>query len=362
MTKKATKSKKPTTTAKGTALKKFVWALVGVILLSFTVIGWELYQQVYRSNVSLDNPEESSYLEIPTGSDFPMVLEILRQKNILRDITSFEWVARQLGYPEKVKPGRYPILKGDSNFDIVRMLAAGRQEPVKLIINRFRSREDFFGAVGRKLEADSAELAAIFSDDTWLRTFGLLPEESFAVIIPNTYELYWNTNGKEFFERMYKEYQSFWTQDRRVKAKNLGLNEVEVMKLASIVDEETNKEDEKDVIAGVYLNRLKIAMPLQADPTVRFAHNDFSIKRVTGVHLRLKSPYNTYQVIGLPPGPICTPSIASIDAVLNAEKHTYLYFCAKEDFSGYHRFATTYPEHQKNARLYQMALENRKIY
>mgnify|MGYP001627193459 CR=1 FL=1 len=342
-------------------LRKFLWALLGVLLLSMAVVAYELYQRVYKSNVSQQLAEELTYLHIPTNATFTTVLELIQTANLLQNLASFEWVAQQLKYPEAVKPGRYRIEKGMSNFELVRLLVSGRQEPVKLVINRFRSRTDFYGAIGRRLEADSAEIAGIFSDDVYLRAFGFKPEDAMAVIIPNTYELYWNTNAREFFERMYKEYTTFWTDERQTKATALGLSQIEVMKLASIVDEETNKDDEKGVIARVYWNRLQLGMMLQADPTVRFAHNDFSIKRVTGKHLRLESPYNTYQVNGLPPGPICTPSQASIDAVLNSQPHKYLYFCAKEDFSGYHNFAITYPEHQKNARLYQQALSKLNI-
>jgi len=348
-------------TGKMSPMRKFLWALLAVLLLSAFVVAFELYQRVYKSNVNQQMAEEVTYLHIPTDANYADVLGLMQSTNLLKDMASFEWVAQQLKYPEAVKPGRYRIEKGMSNFELVKLLVSGRQEPVKLVINRFRSRNDFYGAIGRKLEADSASIAGIFNDEVYLRSFGFSPEDAMAVIIPNTYELYWNTDAKEFFERMFKEYKSFWTDERKVKAVELGLSQVEVMKLAAIVDEETNKNDEKGVIARVYWNRLQIGMMLQADPTVRFAHNDFSIKRVTGKHLRLASPYNTYQVNGLPPGPICTPSQASIDAVLNSQPHNYLYFCAKEDFSGYHNFAVTYPEHQKNARLYQQALAKLNI-
>lgn len=342
-------------------LKKLVWAFLAVVLLSLLIAGWELYKKVYVSNVNQNLPEDAFYLEIPTGSDFNRLRSILVETNFLKDMASFEWVAQQLNYTQSVKAGRYRIEKGMNNFELVRLLASGRQEPVRLVINRFRNRNDFFAAIGRRLEADSAEIAALFNDEVYLRAFGFNPENSMAVVIPNTYEFYWNTSAKSFYERMHTEYNSFWNQNRKQKAAEIGLKPIEVMILASIVDEETNKDDEKGLVAGVYLNRLKINMPLQADPTVRFAHQDFSIKRVTGKHLRLKSSYNTYHVSGLPPGPICTPAISSIDAVLNSEPHNYLYFCAKEDFSGYHRFAVNYKEHQQNARLYQQALAKLNI-
>lgn len=358
MSKKTTR--KPS--VKGTGKwRKVLWALLGVILVSGLLLGYSLYEKMYRSNVVTELPGEVVYLEIPTGSDWQDVLYLLQQSSWLRDMASFEWMAQKAGYPNKVLPGRYRLEQGMNNLDVVKLLASGRQEPVKVVINKFRNRFDLLGAVGRKLEADSLMLAKLFTDDNLMRQYGFDAQNSLGLIIPNTYEFYWNTDATEFLERMVEESKKFWSAERKQQAAGLGLSPAQVMILASIVEEETNQNDEKGLVARVYLNRLNINMKLQADPTVRFAHNDFAIKRVTGKHLRIQSPYNTYAVEGLPPAPICTPGIATIDAVLQSQPHDYLYFCAKEDFSGYHRFAKTYPEHQKNAKLYQQALDKRNI-
>jgi UPF0755 protein len=341
--------------------KKVLWSLLGVGLLSGVLLAATLYQRLYKSNVSESVPGEVVYLEIPTGSTWPELLFLLQQQGLVRDMASFEWVAQRADYPNKVLPGRYRIEAGMNNLELVKLLASGRQEPVKIVINKFRNRFDLYGAVARKLEADSVRLARLFTDDKLMRKHGFNSENSLAMIVPNTYEFYWNTDAAEFLERMFTEYSKFWSAERREKSRRLGLSPEEVMVLASIVEEETNKNDEKGTVAQVYLNRLNMGMKLQADPTVKFAVGDFAIKRVTGKHLEVASPFNTYYVTGLPPAPICTPSIATIDAVLNSSPHDYLYFCAREDFSGYHRFARTYKEHQQNARLYQKALDKLNI-
>lgn len=342
-------------------VKRMLYALLGVVVFSGLLLGYNLYQRTYRTNVSTDLPGELSYLEIPTGSEYRDVLFLLQQGNILKDVPSFEWVAQQAGYPERVLPGRYKIEQGMSNVDLVKLLASGKQEPVRLVINKFRDKYDLFGAVARRLEADSTRLVQLFTDDKLMRKHGFNQENSLAMIIPNTYEFYWNTSALEFMEKMLKENAAFWTAERKEKARRLGLEPTQVMTLASIVEEETNQLQEKGTIARVYLNRLAIGMKLQADPTVRFAIGDFSIKRVRGAMLNHPSPYNTYYAEGLPPAPICTPSIPTIDAVLNSSPNDYLYFCAREDFSGLHSFAKDYRDHQRNAQKYQKALNQRNI-
>jgi UPF0755 protein len=342
-------------------IKRLLYALLGVIVFSGLLLAYNLYERTYRTNVSTTLPGEFSYLEIPTGSEWRDVLFLLQQGNFLRDVPSFEWVAQKAGYPERVLPGRYKIEQGMNNVELVKMLASGRQEPVRLVINKFRNKYDLFGAVARRLEADSTRLAQLFTDDKLMRKHGFNEENSLAMIIPNTYEFWWNTSAMEFMEKMLKEHAVFWTAERKEKARRLGLQPAEVMTLASIVEEETNQLEEKGTIARVYLNRLNIGMKLQADPTVRFAIGDFSIKRVRGAMLNHASPYNTYYAEGLPPGPICTPSIPTIDAVLNSSPNDYLYFCAREDFSGFHSFAKNYRDHQLNAQKYQKALNQRNI-
>jgi UPF0755 protein len=227
------------------------------------------------------------------------------------------------------------------------------------VINKFRVKEDLAAFVSHRLEADSATLMNSLNDDVYLRPYDLDSQTCMALFIPNTYEFYWNTSVEQFLQRMKKEYEHFWNEERKNKAAALKLTPLQVTSLASIVEEETNYNPEKSRIAGVYLNRMKDKMMLQADPTVKFAIRDFSIRRVLNTHLAYVSPYNTYLNKGLPPGPICTPSIKTIDAVLNAEQHDYLYFCADPDKPGTHVFARTYHEHQLNAKRYQKWLMQR---
>jgi UPF0755 protein len=209
---------------------------------------------------------------------------------------------------------------------------------------------------------DSIDIANLLTEKSILQEYNFTKQTLPALFIPNTYQVYWNISAKDFLNRMFKEYKRFWTEERQNKAKAIGLTPIEVSILASIVEEETNNKSEKPMVAGLYINRLKKGMPLQADPTVKFAWQDFTLRRITNKHLTIDSPYNTYKIIGLPPGPIRIPSPEGIDAVLNYSKHNYLYMCAKEDFSGTHNFASTLSEHNRNARKYWDALNKRKIY
>lgn len=301
-------------------------------------------------------------LYIPTGATYNQVKKTLTDEGFVRDLTSFEIVAQQAGYPNRVKPGKYRIHKGMSNYNIIRMLRSGRQEPVKLVIKKLRTTADFIRLLANNLEADSLVLKQMFKDNTYLSQFGLDSNTVLCGVLPDTYEFYWNTNADKAFRKIVKYYTAYWTDDRKQLAKTKNLSPNEAITLASIVDEETNYNPEKPIIASVYLNRLEQGMKLQADPTARFANGDFTIKRITTAIISLASPYNTYYTIGLPPGPICTPAKKSIEAVLHASQTNYLFFCAKEDFSGSHNFATTYTEHQKNARRYQQALNARGIH
>ncbi len=248
-----------------------------------------------------------------------------------------------------------------SNSDIVNMLRLGKQDPVKLEFNSIRTVAQLAGAIGQQLEVDSIAFLALFNDRAYLESKGFTTENAISVFIPNTYSVNWNINAKSLFERMCKEYDKFWNSSRKSLAKSIDLSPTEVSTLASIVEQETAKNDEKPVVAGVYLNRLRKDMLLEADPTLIFAAGDFSIHRVLNVHKEINSPYNTYMYKGLPPGPICVPSPASIDAVLHYKKHNYLYFCAKETLDGYHNFAENYKEHLSNAKRYQAALDRMKI-
>jgi UPF0755 protein len=305
---------------------------------------------------------DGDYLYIRTGARYDAVKNTLLQNGFIKDARSFDLVAHEAGYTQKVRAGKYKITKGMSNFAIVRLLRSGKQTPVRLVINKLRTRQDFISLLAQKLEADSAVLRQMLHDNNYLAQFGLDSNTALCAVMPNTYEFYWNTSADSAFRKLERSYVQFWTAARMAQAQAQGLTPQEAVILASIVSEETEQAAEKPLIASVYLNRLRKGMKLQADPTARFAYGDFAIRRITSVHTQIRSPYNTYQVPGLPPGPICTPTAATIDAVLQAPSNNFLYFCAREDRSGLHRFAATYQEHLKNARAFQQSLDARGIH
>lgn len=265
-------------------------------------------------------------------------------------------------YPETIKTGRYAIRDGMTMPEIIRMLRSGNQTAVKLTFNNMRTNENLAGRISNQLMLDSVELLNVLKDETKLEVLGFDTNTIAAMFIPNTYEVYWDTSIDNLMNRMKKEYTSFWNESRKDKAKEIGLSPIEVSILASIVEEEATYSDEYSIVAGLYLNRLKRGQRLEADPTIKFALNDFSLRRILYKHLEVESPYNTYRNEGLPPGPIRIPSIKGIDATLSPQDHKYLFMCAKEDLSGRHNFATTHAEHLRNAARYQRALNERKIY
>lgn len=349
------------------AKKKSKLKFVLKIILSFLVLsiiiggitGYSYYKKIYYPNVKTSN--HKTYLYIPSGSNFQDLLTILNADSLLLDVSSFEWLAEQKNYTEHVKPGKYKIHSDMSNNELVNLLRSGNQEPVNLVIRGFRTKEELAGRIGANLEVDSTTIIDLLESEDFSEKYGFKRNSILVLIIPNTYEFNWNTSADEFFVRMAKEYKIFWNDERQQKAQNAGMTQTEVSILSSIVQQETYKTDEMPDVAGVYINRLKIGMRLQADPTVIFAVGDFTLKRVLKKHLETDSPYNTYLYAGLPPGPICIPWPKTLDAVLNYTKHQYIYFCAKEDFSGYHNFAKTLNEHEKNANRYRNALNKRKI-
>lgn len=274
----------------------------------------------------------------------------------------FKWMAGYRHYDKNIHTGRYAISPNENVYHVFSRLYRGYQEPTNLIIGSVRTIDRLAKNVGNQLMIDSIDISNLVNDPSILQEYQLTPKTLPTLFIPNTYQVYWNISAREFLNRMLKENNRFWTDERKEKAKTLGLTPVEVSTLASIVEEETNNKGEKPIVAGLYINRLKKGMPLQADPTVKFAWQDFELRRITNKHLTINSPYNTYINTGLPPGPIRIPSPEGIDAVLNYSKHNYLYMCAKEDFSGTHNFATTLSEHNRNARKYWDALNKRKIY
>ena len=339
--------------------KRFLQAFGAVVLFSVLIIGWSFYQKIFAPNV-FDNKKDQ-IIYIPTGSTIDDVVQYLREEGLVNDTEAFTWVAQKMNYSNNVKPGKYQLKNKMSNKEIVSLLRSGKQIPIKLTFSNLRTSYDLAGAVGGKIEADSASIAYLFKDKSYLEKYGLNEDNSLCLMIPNTYEFKWNTSAEEFFERMSIEYKKFWTEPRKAKARSIGLTQTQVCVLASIVDKETRKNDEKPIIAGVYMNRYLKGWKLEADPTLVFAANDFTIRRVLNEHKEIDSPYNTYLYTGLPPGPICMPAISSVDAVLNYTKHEYMFFCAKEDFSGYHSFAKNYIQHLINARRFQKELDRRNI-
>ena len=341
--------------------KRFL--IVSLVLLALAGgAGYFFYNWIYGSNVFL-NGKKSVVIFIKTGSTYDDVLEVLKEQNILKDERSFDWVAKEKKYKENVKPGRYRITASMSNAELVNMLRVGNQEPVTLTFTNIRTKAQLAGRVGRTLEADSVEFLKMLNDGEFLSSkYGMNSDNILSLFIPNTYEFYWNTNGEDFLKRMAREYKNFWTQERKDKAKKVGLTQTQVSILASIVQEEQSVfPEERACIAGLYMNRLEKGMKLQSDPTVKYALGDFSVKRILNKDLEIDSPYNTYRYEGLPPGPICVPEISSLDAVLNYDKNGFLYMCAKEDFSGRHNFSKTLEQHLIYARKYQQALNERNI-
>ncbi|MCF0236683.1 MAG: endolytic transglycosylase MltG [Bacteroidaceae bacterium] len=264
-------------------------------------------------------------------------------------------------YENRFRKGRYDLGQGASIVKVLRALRNGKELPVRLTLKQVRTMDELASFLADKLQPSRQEWLQLFRSPALLDSVGRKPETLIALFIPNTYEVYWSTTPQQFVDRMAQENKVFWNDTRRKQAEELGLSPDEVVTLASIVDAETQYDPEKAKVAGMYLNRLRIDMPLQADPTIKFALNDFGLRRILNKHLSVNSPYNTYRNKGLPPGPIRIPALSSIEGVLNAERHNYIYMCAKEDFSGSHNFATTYEEHLQNAQNYARALDQRGI-
>jgi UPF0755 protein len=344
---------------KKSSLLKFLLIFVVVVLAAGAFFGWQPLRAIYFSGVPSELADR--YAHIPTGSSFEQVVTILKKGGFISNEADFRWLAEKMNYKkEKMRSGRFEIQPGWSNRELIQHLRVGEQAPVKVILNNERLPEEVAGVVSRFIEADSLSMLNTFRNSTFLNEIGYSAETLLTAFIPNTYEIYWNTDAQGFVRRMLKERDIFWNKNgRREKAKALGMTETEVYILASIVERETNADSEKPTIAGVYRNRLKIDMKLQADPTCVFATRDFATRRVTEYHTSFDSPYNTYVYKGLPPGPISMASIPSLDAVLNPGKHKYLYFCAKPDESGTHAFAETYSAHLVNANRFQAYVRKR---
>jgi UPF0755 protein len=334
---------------------KLILLVMGILVVASIIVAWGFFRIVLAPNTKTGGLN-SVALYIPTGSSYDDVMDSLAKKKILVNPGTFKWLAEKKKYAKLVKPGRYLITSGMSNDRLINKLRSGDQDPEDVIFNNIRTREQLAGVVSKQLEADSTAIFALLNNESYLSKYGLNRYTALTIFIPNTYEFWWNTSAEQFMERMRVESGKFWNQDRTDKASGAGMSTAQVITLASIIEKETNKNDEKARMAGVYVNRLHKGWPLQADPTLVYAVGDFTITRVLDVHKEIDSPYNTYKHTGLPPGPICIPSIASIDAVLNYEKHEYMFFVAKPDMSGYHVFSKTLSEHNRHADRYRDAL------
>lgn len=343
----------------GGILKKVI---VVVILAALTFGGYWAYENIFKSNVHL-NGKKFTYIYIKTNATLDDVLDELYSENIIDDHESFEWTAKSMHLADHINPGKYRIDAKMSNRSIVKMIVNGKQEKVKLFFNsQIRTKEQFIDYVSEKLEIEKDELEDYCSNEDILADqYGLNSENFMALIVPETYEVNWTTHINDLFILLEKSYDKVWTKTKKEKAKSLGYSVPEIVTIASIVQSESGIKTEQQKIAGVYINRLKQDMRLQADPTVVFANGNFDVQRVLSADKEIDSPYNTYKYKGLPPGPICLVSPTTIEAVLNYTKHNYTYFCAKADFSGYSNFTNDYKVHMKNASAYQEALNKKGI-
>lgn len=337
-------------------MKKVLLIVFAFLLIGAGIIGWVFL----GSATGFDSSKKSLYI---TSSDPTKraVLDSLKKNEIVKNDFAFEWLANRMNYWTNIKPGKYDIKKGTSLLTIIRMLRNGQQTPVDLVITKLRTKEDFARLVDRKFETDSVQMLNYLNNDDSMQKYGVSPENAMTLVLPDTYTYFWNTSPEKIVKKLADENEKFWTQERKQKARDRGLTPIQAHVLASVVEEETNANAEKGNIASVYINRIKNGMPLQADPTVKFALKDFGLKRIYEKHLMVESPYNTYRNSGLPPGPICTPTKSTIDAVLNAPNTNYLYFVASSEFNGTHVFSATYEEHLKKAKEYQQALNQLEL-
>ena len=331
---------------------KLVLFLVGsVLLISFSFYA---YQIIYLSNILVER--EDRVFIVKKGSTYRSILEDLGKGNFVNDMVSFSFLARLSGYDKSILPGRFVLRSGMTNLEAIKVLKSGKQERVKLTFSYVRLTSELAEKLTKNIGVSPEEFTDALETFVETNRDGFTTENVRSMFLPNTYEVYFNVTPGALIERMHMEFKKFWNEERRAKAKKIGLTPIEVSILASIVQAETVKQDEAPVIAGLYINRLKKNIALQADPTLVYASGDFSLKRIYNVHKEVDSPYNTYKYAGLPPGPINVPQIANIEAVLNYNENNFYYMCAKEDFSGYHNFAANLSDHSVNARKYQKAL------
>lgn len=335
--------------------KKIIGGLAALLFIFLVVI----YSLFFTGATGFS--EKSKYLYIRTGdATYDAVVKTLVDSQLIEKTSAFDFIAKRLDVPARIKPGRFEIKKGMSVFSIARMLRNNIQSPVKLVIIKLRTRENLAAFLAKRFEADSVSILQFVSNNDSLKEAGLDSNTFMTAIFPNTYELNWAQSAGSLVRRLFAEHKHFWTEEKIATAKSKGLTPTTAYILASIVEEESNAVDEKDTIASVYMNRFRKGMRLQADPTVKFALKDFTLKRIYEKHLLVESPYNTYRNAGFPPGPICTPSLETINAVLQMPSTNYLYFVAKSDFSGRHVFSTTYEEHLVKAKAFQQAQDEQQ--
>ena len=340
--------------------RRFLFFLVIGIIGGLIIIGMTI--MIFHDNIK--NTNAGFYeIYIPSNTNYEGVLDQLLADDIVKNIRSFDWVALRMNYPNTVEAGKFLIPNTMSNKALVTQLRNGFQEQsVKIAINTINSKADLYERIESLIEADSHSLSLVFENDSLLRAENLNKDNGWAIVLADTYQFHWDTDAKEFFNRMHSEFNKYWNEDRQQLASNHELSPIDCVILASIIEKESIKTEEYKDIAGVYINRLKDGWPLQADPTVKFAMQRSDLKRILREHTEFDSPYNTYKYKGIPPGPIGLPEKSTIEAVLHAKDHDFMYFCAKDDFSGYHVFAKTLREHERNANNYRKALNKNGIF
>ena len=331
--------------------------LIGAFLLC-AVAGGTFYYYLFAPQF---HPSKTVYIYVDRDDTADSIYHKIKEFGHVNKFTGFQWMAKYKDFDQNIHTGRYAIRPNDNVYHVYSRFSRGYQEPMNLTIGSVRTLDRLARSIGKQLMIDSAEIASQLFDSTFQAQMGYTNITLPSLFIPETYQVYWDMSVDEFFKRMKDEHERFWNKDRLSQATAIGMTPEEVSTLASIVEEETNNNEEKPMVAGLYINRLHQDMPLQADPTIKFALQDFGLRRITNEHLKVNSPYNTYKYAGLPPGPLRIPTIKGLNSVLNHTKHKYLYMCAKEDFSGRHNFAVTLAEHNRNANRYRAELNRRRI-
>ena len=335
-------------------IRKIIYTGIAMLVVLALLGVW----MIWGPATAFENDRYNLYIR--TGMTYPQVKNLLEKDHVLKNLFFFNLISSRVRYQSNVKAGKYEIRKGVNLLDIIRMLKNGKQEPVNLIITKIRTKESLAALIGRHFECDSATFQEFLQNNDSLSAYGLDSNTALTVLIPDTYTFFWNSTASRIYKKWFAAHQAFWNPERIEQAKKEGLNPATAYILASIVEEETTKAQDKSLIASTYMNRIARGMKLSADPTIKYALKNFELKRIYDKYLEVESPYNTYKNTGLPPGPICTPSRETIDSVLGAPKTNFLYFVAKPDFSGYSNFSESFSQHIEFAKQYQKALDEEK--